>query len=114
MTATATRPPSEEDVRAIEAAYRARYSESAEHLDTAVDYSFAVIDYRISPDEDEHPLGAYVWTNLRPTEAARLRELVEEGRQRALERAREAITAEIVAAAMQFASEFPDAPRAIR
>lgn len=54
-----------------------------------------------------------VWaSDLRPSEAVRLREIAQEGIARATERAQAAIVDELVAAALRFAEEFPDAPRA--
>lgn len=51
-------------------------------------------------------------SDLRPSEAIRLREIAQEGIARATERARAAIVDELVAAALRFAEEFPDAPGA--
>lgn len=54
-----------------------------------------------------------VWrSDLRPSEAIRLRQIAREARERAKHRAQEAIVEELVAAALRFAEEYPDAPRA--
>ena len=52
-----------------------------------------------------------VWADLRRSEAMRLGQLLEDARQRAFERCEQAIFDELTAAALQFAQEYPDAPR---
>jgi len=54
---------------------------------------------------------AGLWRDLRPSEALRLRELMSEASRRAADRARTLIVDELVAAAMTFEAEYPDAPR---
>lgn len=55
-----------------------------------------------------------VWTNLRPSEAARLVELTEAACDRAEARCVAVILEELTAAGVEFAAEYPDAPRAER
>lgn len=82
-------------------------------LTDAVVHLFDLIDYR--PAELDDPemgeLGNEIWTNLRPSEAERLRVLADDGRERAIARAREVIIEEVVATALLFDRECPDAPR---
>jgi hypothetical protein len=69
-------------------------------------------DLALHGDEDEFPqLGDAIWKDLRPTEAARLLELLYEAEQRARDGAIELILLEYVAGALAFAAEFPDVPR---
>lgn len=58
------------------------------------------------PDPDD------LWWNLRPTEAARLNAIREEVCKQAAHHAVVANTSAIVAGALRFAAEYPDAPRA--
>jgi hypothetical protein len=60
-------------------------------------------------DQNEGTLALF--TDLRPSEAKRLYELMEAARSRAQVRARRVILEEIAAAASIFAAEHPDAPR---
>ena len=52
------------------------------------------------------------WTDLRASEDARLHKLLAKAEHRALGRARAIVIEEAVAAALAFAAEYPDAPRA--
>jgi hypothetical protein len=54
------------------------------------------------------------YTDLRPSEAARLRDLVRAACERAAERSEAMMIDEVTAAAITFAREHPDAPRAPR
>jgi hypothetical protein len=56
-------------------------------------------------------LGDAIWKDLRPSEAARLLELLYEAEKRALAGALELILREYVDAALTFAGEHPEAPR---
>jgi hypothetical protein len=115
--------PTEEEIRAAIEAEIAEYpsDNGLRNLGEAIDRLADPIDWHLSGDEDEsdedgtpHQLGDNVWRNLRPTEAARLRLLVERAKLSAFAMAREAIVREIVAAGLTFAAEYPDAPRARR
>ena len=73
----------------------------------------------ISGSEDAyHPFDAFVckgsspWRDLRPSESARLEAIITAAEARAWARAHAAIVEEAVAAALTFAAEYPDAPRA--
>jgi hypothetical protein len=65
-----------------------------------------------------HPFDAIVdpastlWADLRPSEDLRLRAIIEEAERRAFDRCRGIIVDEATAAALAFAAEFPEAPRA--
>jgi hypothetical protein len=71
-----------------------------------------------SNDDAYHPFDAFVdkgsspWRDLRPSESARLEAIITEAEARAWARAHAAIVEEAVAAALAFAAEYPDAPRA--
>ncbi|HUG47975.1 MAG TPA: hypothetical protein VMP67_06135 [Candidatus Limnocylindria bacterium] len=53
-----------------------------------------------------------LWWDIRPSQAVRLHQLVGEARDRALSRCQAIIVDELTAAGVQFAAEYPDAPRA--
>lgn len=53
-----------------------------------------------------------IWGDLRPTEARRLRELVQSAIAKIVPECEAIIINAVTAAAMQFAAEYPDAPRA--
>jgi hypothetical protein len=55
--------------------------------------------------------GDGLWQDLRPTEAARLCELIEAAAARVQARCKAIVIEEIVGAGVQFAHEFPEAPR---
>jgi hypothetical protein len=57
--------------------------------------------------------GSSPWRDLRPSESARLEAIVVAAEARAWGRAHAAIVEEAVAAALAFAAEYPDAPRAM-
>jgi hypothetical protein len=71
-----------------------------------------------SNDDAYHPFDAFVaegsspWRDLRPSESGRLEAIITAAEARAWARAHAAIVEEAVAAALAFAAEFPDAPRA--
>lgn len=112
--------PTEAEIRALLDARRAAYPLDGgdAKLDEAIGELFAIIDYRPLDEDEAEPgetaTGAEVWTDLRPSEWMRLRELVKEAQTRAKARALEAIVAEIHASAVAFAAEYPDAPRTVR
>jgi len=65
-----------------------------------------------SPDpRDEGDDSTELWADLRPSEAIVLRRLATEAIDRVFERCQELVTEEVVAAALAFAAEHPDAPR---
>jgi hypothetical protein len=73
----------------------------------------------ISRDDDAyHPFDAFVaegsspWRDLRPSESGRLEAIITEAEARAWARAHAAIVEEAVSAALAFAAEYPEAPRA--
>lgn len=55
--------------------------------------------------------GDGLWKDLRPTEAARLAELVHEAAERVQARCAAIVIEEMTVAGVQFAAEYPDAPR---
>jgi hypothetical protein len=75
------------------------------------DPAFAVLD---ATEADWGPLDRSEgpWQDLRPSEALRLRALIGEAERRAVDRARQAIVEEVVAAGLAFVAEYPDAPLA--
>ena len=79
--------------------------------------------YRVkldSADEMYHPFDALTnsgtspWRDLRPSQERRLDEILEEAETRAFDRCRAILSEEATAAALAFAAEHPDAPRAAR
>lgn len=72
----------------------------------------AVLDYAADPFRwrDEDSLSD-VWVDLRYSEAIRLNELLDAAVERATDAAMEGVKHEIVAAALAFAAEHPNAPR---
>ena len=119
-TATVPRgnPPTEAEIRALIESRSARYpTDSIEHrLERALDSAFDTIGYVSLDEQGQYDFGeaflSDTWGDLRPSEANRLGELIHEARVRAESRARAAIVEEVVAAALAFAAEHPDAPRA--
>jgi hypothetical protein len=65
-------------------------------------------------EADYHEMGDTIWRDLRPSECKRLRELLYQAEQRADAAAHDLIVREYTAAALAFAAECPDAPRATR
>lgn len=114
--------PTEEEIRRLLAERLAKYPRDGgeEHLNEAVDEMFDLIDYcPLNQQEafDQWPhtaIGDDVWADLRPTEWKRLGDIVHEAKARAYDRARALIIDELVNAALVFAAEYPDAPRARR
>jgi hypothetical protein len=58
--------------------------------------------------------GTALWCDLRPSEADRLKTLLYGAEERAVAACHELIIREYIAAALAFAAEYPDAPRAAR
>jgi len=112
--------PTEAEIRAtIEAAWgdsprddpRDKLAQAVEAFAQPIRWKLNGIE--LAADEAEFAqLGDALWKDLRPSESVRLLDLLYEAEQRALERAQETIMGEYTAAALAFAAEFPDAPRA--
>ena len=122
MTAAkANRAPTEEDIRvAIEGAEQRYASDCAaaslreatqKVVDVLDDTGFDGVEDRSQPGSHSR-IG--LWEDLRPSQKARLRELLRAAQERANARAWTVIVDEIVAAGLEFGREFPDAPRAQR
>ncbi len=117
MTATtATRwVPTTADIEAALAQSAERHADRATScLVESIGETADVVDHTFVDHADElvqmdEPY--QLWCDLPPSQAARLHELVEEANARAFVSARAAIIAELVTAAVQFASEYPDATR---
>ena len=79
-------------------------------MSNALDCSaFEILD---GPDEREpEGIAGALWRDLRPSEAIRLRVLVDEAEARAVARCEAIIVDELAAGGLAFAAEFPDAPR---
>ena len=69
-------------------------------------------DYAYHPFDAFMEAGSSPWRDLRPSEYGRLEAIITAAEARAFARAHAAIVEEAVAAALAFAHEFPDAPRA--
>ncbi len=121
--ATATAPaapaPTEAEIRAAIEADMAAYPNDNEEsrLREAIDRMADSLNWHrdLDPVEDEvFEYGNNIWTDLRPSQAQRLAELREAAQERGYQSAREAILDELVAAALAFGAEYPDAPRSTR
>jgi hypothetical protein len=117
-TATAQRPITEADIRNHLAVRSEQYPHDnpRKKMAEAISEAFDPIGYvQLSP-EDEAGFGSKVlsdlWDDLRPSEAKRLHDLIAEHVKEALEASWAAVVSEVVAAALTFAAEYPDAPRA--
>ena len=115
--------PTEEEIRAALAGRWTNPADAAlwvkdidRRLEEAVSLAVAPLWWEApSVDEvDSVESGDKVWSDLRPSEATRLHTLVGEAEQRAQGRCHEVILDELTAAALAFAAEHPDAPRAKR
>jgi hypothetical protein len=106
----------EQDIRDALADRQARYPKDggAVTLRRAVGETFDLIRYDRFDDPVDGPteLGDYLWRDLTPSQAARLRQLVTEAEEAVYNEARALITDRLVRAASQFAAEHADAPRA--
>ena len=87
-------------------------------LDEGIDKALDALGY-VELDDDEQdgmPSGATVisdlWTDLRPSEAVRLRDVVHDVRTELRDALWSMIEDRVVAAGLTFAAEHPDAPRA--
>lgn len=122
MSATATTAPTEAEIRAVLAGRwsadgELRSTETYRRLEEAGSLAVAPLWWE-APDvpDDSHSdeSGDEIWSDLRPSEATRLHELIGEAQKRAEQLCIEAIANELTAAALAFAAEYPDAPRATR
>lgn len=120
-TATAPAPLTAADVRRaiIERASEYPNDNGSRPLRAVVEHVFDVIDWypaddRLDPDDpDRSELGDDIFRNLRPAEALRLKAIIAEHRDRGQARALEVLREECIAAALAFAAEYPDVPRAM-
>ena len=108
--------PTEQEIRDLLEARIAQYpSDSGEsNLSESIEQFFDLIDYKVETDsatDEAIEYGNDVWTDLRPSHGRRLQQLATEGRERAYEQARTLIIEGVVAAALRFAAEYPDAER---
>jgi hypothetical protein len=120
-TATVSRgtPPTEAEIRQALAEFVAEPMKHGDDsprakLDEAIDKAMDVVGYvHIDPvDEIAVTTCSDLWSDLRPSEARRLAEIVAEAKDRALEAAWVVIVKEVTRAGLTFAAEYPDAPRA--
>ena len=112
--------PTEVEIRAAIADRITKYphDNARVKLEYAVDQIFDVVVY-VDLDENGRvdlrvPALSDLWADLRPNEIERVRELIAEAKGRALDAAWPVIADQVVAAAVAFAAEYPDAPRAKR
>lgn len=111
--AIATAPLTAADVLAAVRAKMVKYGEADDHLrDSTYEFCDAVGYVECRLDGHVNWGSSDLWADLRPSEWARLHELLRAAQDRSVERARAAILEEITAAALAFAAEYPDAPRA--
>lgn len=108
-TATHTAPLTAEDVRTAIEVRTARHPFDAwtHKLGDAVVQAFDPVGYH-----DAEGSTSDIWTDLRNSEGLRLAQLVDIAAERTIERVRAIVIEEVVAAALAFAAEYPDAPRA--
>jgi hypothetical protein len=129
-TATAQKPITEAEIREALAA-RGNESSSgsttprpgepklrAELRGIAMDYAQAIgeaafLTLETTAAEYGDLSGAQPWRDLRPSEAFRLQSLIDDAIAAAVEVAQAAILDNLTAAALTFAAEYPDAPRAV-
>jgi hypothetical protein len=115
-TATVSRgtPPTEAEIRQALVERVSRSDSPHVKLGEAIDTAMDVVGYieLDMADDLSVPALSDLWSDLRPSEARRLAEIVDEAKDRALEAAWEIIAEEAVQAALTFAAEYPDAPRA--
>lgn len=118
MTPATSTAPTADEILQIIAARTARYPIDSldAKLDEAIGNAFDAIGYVSLDEQGAYDIGAAflsdTWGDLRPSEAARLGEIISEAQERAEEKARAAIIEEVIGAALTFAAEYPDAPRA--
>lgn len=112
--------PTEAEIREAISERLAKYP-GDNHIRTlveAIEKAFDTIAYVELDEQGQYDFGtpflSDIWADLRPSEASRLGQLVRDGSIRALKVLDDALRAEVVAAAMQFAAEHPDASRVER
>lgn len=111
--------PTEAEIReAIEDRNRRYRKDASDRLAEAVDTALDALAYIEIDDGLGDHSGAVVlsdlWTDLRPSEAARLRELIDVARQRLLASLWPMVVDAALEAGVTFAREYPDAPRAVQ
>src|SRR5687768_15534457 len=109
--------PTEQEIREILADRERRYPHDfGDKLAEAIDHAFDAIGYVELDEQGQYDFGGEwlsdTWADLRQSEQRYLAGAILQAKGRALASAREAIVGEVVAAALQFAREYPDAPRA--
>jgi hypothetical protein len=107
--------PTEAEIRATIETYLAEWPRPSDDLREVIVSFGDPVEYQVRPDEVTGRLIEYgndVWTDLVPSQARRISQLMATAQERAFQRARAAIIEEYVSAALAFAAEFPDAPRA--
>jgi hypothetical protein len=121
VAATISSKPTEKELRQIirDRADRYRNDSPRERLAEVIDKYCDPLGYvPIADEQDREDFAAKAfsdtWADLRPSEVERLDQLLTDARARAAERAEAVILEELVAAALTFADEHPDAPRAAR
>jgi hypothetical protein len=80
-------------------------------LEDAITWSIQPFDFYAAEGPDEPERGNVLYTDLRPSEAAALRELLAAARERARSRALRVIEEEIVDAVVTFGTRHPNATR---
>jgi flavin-binding protein dodecin len=114
---TAQKPITEAEIRALVEARSDRYpADSIESkLEEAIEKAFDTIGYVTLDEQGQYDFGesflSDTWADLRPSEQSALASAITNAMVRAAKRAREAIVEEVVAAALEFAEVYPDAPR---
>jgi hypothetical protein len=107
--------PTEAEIRATIETYLAAWPRPNEDLREVIVSFGDPVDYQVRPDVVTGQITEYgndVWTDLMPSQADRIGQLMATAQERAFLRARAAIIEEYVSAALAFATEFPDATRA--
>lgn len=109
--------PTEAEIRELVAERDRRYPFDSidAKLEEAINRGFDTIGYVSLDEKGQYDFGesflSDTWADLRPSEEDRLAELIVEAKARAEQRARDAIVEEVIAAALAFGAEYPDAPR---
>jgi hypothetical protein len=112
MTATMTSTaPTEEEIRAVLDAFRNHATDKSvsSNLEDFISALGTCLTYT---GDSEEPDAGDIWRDLRLSEQARLEALVSKAIEAAVARAYEAAADEMVKAALRFAQEYPNAPRA--
>lgn len=113
-TATANRAPTEAEIREAARRHLDRVLQSTELIDSPWVFDLAEPLRYTPPDEDGWPRNHSLWDDLRPTQAARLNELIEDIWSKTdvlMVEAANRVVELVVEAGLTFAAEYPDAPR---